>query len=139
MAVATENEIPKEYNEFFSSIKSIWISYEKLCATTNIQQLFDSPVIPENIDDLKDFSLYQFLILKKQSLVAIISVLEQKRIINNKIAGQYLSGSDVNKLDIIEFETNEDLKNLLIGHVSMRIDFDNLLYFLKPKLKPVWK
>ena len=120
-----------EYHEFFISTNTLWEAYNTIRDKYDIKPYFQTVTIPQSSKEMKSFPLDRFIEMKKEALRACISVFEQLSILFNSSLADYFEASDEGKLNITEEEKIEDLQFLMVQHVAMRIDFDNIIHYLE--------
>lgn len=128
-----KGELPEDYKEFFQAINILWDCYEKICDHHRITPKFSRPAdLPGCPKDLDSFSNDRFLQIWKEAVKLMVDVFERTDCFGKSSAGKYFLASDEGKLNIAEGEgPDEDFQLLLITYVEVRIDFENVLLFLK--------
>ena len=120
-----------EIDEFFKSLREVWKAYRKLCDKCHITPRLQQYSIPENSQELDNFPLNRFIDLKKDALRAIIDFFDQTGVLFYCPLGEYIEQTDHYKeLDIADLEKDEELKSFMFMHVSMQIDFDNIVWYM---------
>lgn len=128
-----DNELPDDYREFFTTIRDLWEHYEDFCESYSIKPKFVRPtVIPETPQDLKFFSNDRFLSMTRTADKEFINILEQTYFFRKSSIEEYLKADDMGRVDIVEKESSiPDFQYLLILHIELRVNLDNILRFLK--------
>ena len=129
-------EFPEDYKEFFKAIEDYWSYYAELCEKHSIPPVYSAPVLPKRIKELGQFTNDQFVALKKGAIRSLIYLFntdvnlfnEEKSILD------YCLASDQQKLDIAEVQRDSVLEALLIAHVEIRIDIENLIIYFGERL-----
>ena len=126
------NEMPQEFHELQNTLNDVWNSYYEVCIKHHISPIDRIYRIPENDKELRKTPLYRFIELKKDAFRAAISAFEQTMLICRLSTHKYINEeSDEQKLNITELEMDTELQLLMIRLVAMRIDFDNLVWYLR--------
>ena len=126
-----QEERIQEFEEFFNDLSLIRKSFENICDRSNIIPVTTEHKIPKKLEDLKNAPLSLLIELKKDALRLIICVLEHLNILLEYPIKEYIEAGDEGKLILIENEKDIELRELLTLHVTLRIDFDNLIWFLR--------
>ena len=118
------------FRELFSSLREMWKAYNESCEKCHITPRLPQYRIPEDRKELLcNFPLGRFIALKKDALRALIDFFDQAGVLFSCPLGTYIETKDHYKeLDITELEKDEELQHLMVRHVSMQIDFDNLIW-----------
>ena len=125
------DEMPQEFHELQNTLNDVWQSYYEVCSKFHLNPIDRVHPIPANDKELRATSLDRFIELKKDAFRAAISAFEQTMLICCLSTHQYINEeSDERKLNITELEKDQDLQLLMIRLVAMRIDFDNLVWYL---------
>ena len=119
--------MPRDYKEFFQAAKNLFDSYEDCCAPCKIKPRVKRPIMPD--PDVR--------FIYREALMAVIDILERTSLMKKADVGDYLSTqSDQRRLDISEGEDhNESFQLLLICHVEIKIDIENIGLTLDECLK----
>jgi len=118
--------IPDDYKEFFSATENLFESYEKCCVECGIQPRIGLPVMP----DADVCGIY------REGIKAIVDIFERTDLLKDVMPGEYLSATDERKLNIVEsLMDHEAFQLLLISHVELKIDIENIVIFLKECLE----
>jgi len=126
-----QEERIQEFEEFFNDLSEIRKSFENICDRSNIIPVTAEHKIPRKLEDLKNAPLSHLIELKKDALRLIICVLEHLNMLFEYPIKEYIEAGDEGKLMLIENEKDIELRQLLTLHVTLRIDFDNLIWFLR--------
>lgn len=126
-----QEERIQEFEEFFNDLSQIRKSFENICDRSNIIPVTAEHKIPRKLEDLKNAPLSHLIELKKDALRLIICVLEHLNMLFEYPIKDYIEAGDEGKLILIENEKDIELRQLLTLHVTLRIDFDNLIWFLR--------
>lgn len=120
-----------EIKEFFTSFKRLWNSYTNVCNKFKITPRLQRYKIPENTyEDLKTFPLDRFIDFRKDVLRSVIEALEQTSYLYSFPLADYFEANITGKLDLVEYEKDKQLQDLLIQYAAFRMDFDNVVWYL---------
>ena len=130
---ALSGDLPYDYKEFFTAVRTFYDCYDAICAEQNIGRchfiLYDLPTKSKELAFIDNNDL---LFIKKNYVSALISIFERTSLFQYHTPGQFLAATDEQKLNIAEQESkNETFQLLLITYVELRIDFENLLNYFK--------
>ena len=119
--------MPRDYKEFFQAAKNLFDSYEDCCAYCKIKPRVNRPIMPD--PDVR--------YIYREALRALIDILERTTLMKRADVGDYLSTqNDQRRLDLSEGEGhNESFQLLLICHVEVKIDIENIGLTLDECLK----
>ena len=121
-----------EFNEFFKTLREVWKTYYAVCEKFDITLRHPKYSIPENCKELNNYPLGRFIDLKKDAFRALIEVLEQTSVSYHSPLGEFfVNKNDEKKLDFAEKEKDQDLQLILTLYVTLRIDFDNVIWYLR--------
>lgn len=120
-----------EMEEFSKTMTELWDAYRIFCGKHDITPRMAEFSVPMTYKEYSVFPLYRFIELKKDVLRALIDALEQAGIMCHSPLLEYFEANDEGKLVFSEKEKDESLQLLLVQHVAMRIDYDNIIWFLK--------
>lgn len=128
----SDGVLPADYSEFFQSVRNLYDAYEKICRSLDIPIKIAQPSIPIYVEELQDFTNDRFLASWRNCCRIMTDVFERTSLFRKSSPGEYLMASDEGKLNIAEEELdNNDFQLLLISFVENKIDFENVLIFLK--------
>ena len=131
VGAGVQDTIPQEFHELQNTLNDVWQSYYDVCMNHFLYPIDPVYRIPANDKELKKTPLYRFIELKKDALRAVISAFEQTSLNCSLSSLKYLvEESDEHRLDITEQEKDLDMQLLMTRYVAMRIDFDNLVWYL---------
>ena len=136
ITAGNQNGIKSEIKELFSSLRNLRDSYNSICDKYHTTTVIQEYRIPDDDEELLVFPLHRFIDLKKDALRNLIRCLEEMRLQCSFSIKEYFEAEDTGKLDIAEKEKNALIQSMLIAHVSLRIDFDNLIHGLKHYFNP---
>lgn len=113
-------KMPYDYDEFFQAASNLWDSYEECCRYSQLKPLIPRPKFPdENVQHI-----YQ------EGVRAVVDIFERTMLLDKATKGKYLLGSDEQKLSIIEECKPESFQLMLISHVELKIDIENIVTYL---------
>ncbi|MBO4560672.1 MAG: hypothetical protein J5705_01730 [Bacteroidaceae bacterium] len=131
VGAGVQDKMPQEFHELQNTLKDVWHSYYEVCIKFRLAPIDQIYHIPNNDKELRATPLYRFIELKKDALRAVISAFELTSLICCLSTHKYINEeSDERKLNITELERDQDLQLLMTHFVAMRIDFDNLVWYL---------
>lgn len=130
-------DLPTDYKEFFTAVQTFHKCYDAICDEEDIGRthfiLYD---IPTKSKELAFIDNGDLLFTKKSYVSALISIFERTNLFKYYTPGQFLAATDEQKLNIAERESkNETFQLLLITYVELRIDFENLLWYIQSLAK----
>lgn len=130
-------DLPTDYKEFFTAVRTFFTCYEAICDEEGIGRchsiLYD---LPTKSSELAFINNDDLLFTKKTYVSALLSVFERSNLFKYYTPGQFLAGTDEQKLNIAERESkNDSFQLLLITYVELRIDFENLLWYIQSLAK----
>lgn len=120
-----------ELKEFSNSMTDLWDAYRAFCREHDIVPRLAEQFIPKSFKDWSVFPLYKLIELKKDVLRALIDAFEQTGIMCHAPLLDYFETNDEGKLFFSEIEKNKSLQLLMVEHVTMRIDYENIILYLK--------
>lgn len=134
---ALTGDLPYDYQEFFSTLRTFFQCYGTICTAENLGRchflMYD---LPTKSSELAFIDNGELLFTKKTYVSALISIFERTNLFKYYTPGQFLAASDEGKLTIAERESgNDTFQLLLVTYVELRIDFENLLTYLKELAK----
>ncbi len=118
---------PSDYREFFQAAKNVFDSYDDCCKFCQLEPRVTRPEMPSR--DVR--------FIYREALRALIDLFERTSLLKNTNVGDYLSTPyDETRLNIAEREGhNESFQLLLISHVEIKIDIENIGLTLEECLK----
>ena len=130
-------DLPTDYKEFFTAVQTFYSCYDAICEGEDIGRthfmFYDIPTICKELAFIDNGEL---LFTKKTYVSALISIFERTNLFQYYTPGQFLAATDEQKLNIAERESkNETFQLLLITYVELRIDFENLLWYIQSLAK----
>lgn len=119
--------VPSDYREFFQAAKNMFDSYTACCVFCQLEPRVMRPEMPSQ--DVR--------FIYREALRALIDLFERTSLMKKSNVGDYLTtSSDQRRLDIAEGEGhNESFQLLLIYHVEIKIDIENIGLTLEECLK----
>lgn len=134
---ALTGDLPTDYKEFFTAVQTFFNCYDAICEGEAISRthfiLYD---IPTKSKELAFIDNGELLFTKKTYISALISIFERTNLFKYYTPGQFLAATDEQKLNIAERESkNDSFQLLLITYVELRIDFENLLWYIQSLAK----
>lgn len=118
---------PSDYREFFQATANVFDSYDACCEFCQLEPRVMRPEMPSQ--DVR--------FIYREALRAIVDLFERTSLLKNANVGDYLSTPyDETRLNIAEREGhNESFQLLLISHVEIKIDIENIGLTLEECLK----
>ena len=130
---ALTGDLPNDYKEFFTAARTFYECYDKICEQEGIirfHSLRDN--LPEKSKDLATFNNDVLLFMKRDYVKALVHILELTDLLKHYTPAQFFEATDEQKLNIAERESaSEAFQLILITYVELRIDFENLLWYLQ--------
>lgn len=130
---ALTGDLPNDYKEFFTAARTFYECYDKICEQEGIirfHSLRDN--LPEKSKDLATFNNDVLLFMKRDYVKALVHILELTDLLKHYTPAQFFKATDEQKLNIAESESaSEAFQLILITYVELRIDFENLLWYLQ--------
>ena len=121
----------QEFYEFKKTLNEVWQSYYQICIKYHFHPIDPSYHIPIDDKELKAMPLNGFIELKKDAFRAAISAYEQTSLVCNLSSHKYIvETSDERRLDLSEVEKDDEIQLMMISLVAMRIDFENIVWYL---------
>lgn len=131
VGAGVSTKIAQEFYEFQKTLNEVWQSYYKICTKYHFHPIDPSYHIPIDDKELRAMPLYGFIELKKDAFRAAISAYEQTSLICNLTSHKYIfETSDERRLNICEEEQDDAIQLMIISLVAMRIDFENIVWYL---------
>ena len=130
---ALTGDLPNDYKEFFTAARTFFECYDKICEDEGIDRLhFLRDHLPEKSKDLATFNNDVLLFMKRDYVRAMVYIFEITGLLKHYTPAQFFKATDEQKLNIAERESaNETFQLMLITYVELRIDFENLLWYLQ--------
>lgn len=121
--------VPLCYHEFFTAARTFYKTYKSICAAENIAEplaLWED--LPENCKDIAGFSNDFLLQMKRTYVTALIDLFERTTLLRHMTPAKFLSGSDEDKLNLLDKEeADKDIILLLITYVELQIVFNIIM------------
>lgn len=134
---ALTGDLPNDYKEFFTAARTFYECYDKICEQEGIirfHSLWSN--LPEKNKDLATFNNDVLLFMKRDYVKALVHILELTDLLKHYTPAQFFKATDEQKLNIAERESkNDSFQLLLITYVELRIDFENLLWYIQSLAK----
>lgn len=134
---ALTGDLPNDYKEFFTAARTFYECYDKICEQEGIirfHSLWSN--LPEKSKDLATFNNDVLLFMKRDYVKALVHILELTDLLKHYTPAQFFKATDEQKLNIAERESkNDSFQLLLITYVELRIDFENLLWYIQSLAK----
>lgn len=134
---ALTGDLPNDYKEFFTAARTFYECYDKICEQEGIirfHSLWSN--LPEKSKDLATFNNDVLLFMKRNYVKALVHILELTDLLKHYTPAQFFKATDEQKLNIAERESkNDSFQLLLITYVELRIDFENLLWYIQSLAK----
>ena len=131
LGAGVQNNLAQEFYEFKKTLNEVWQSYYQICIKYHFHPIDPSYHIPIDDKELKAMPLNGFIELKKDAFRAAISAYEQTSLVCNLSSHKYIvETSDERRLDLSEVEKDDEIQLMMISLVAMRIDFENIVWYL---------
>lgn len=134
---ALTGDLPNDYKEFFTAARTFYECYDKICEQEGIIRFHSlRSNLPEKSKDLATFNNDVLLFMKRDYVKALVHILELTDLLKHYTPAQFFKATDEQKLNIAERESkNDSFQLLLITYVELRIDFENLLWYIQSLAK----
>lgn len=134
---ALTGDLPNDYKEFFTAARTFYECYDKICEQEGIIRFHSlRSNLPEKSKDLATFNNDVLLFMKRDYVKALVHILELTDLLKHYTSAQFFKATDEQKLNIAERESkNDSFQLLLITYVELRIDFENLLWYIQSLAK----
>lgn len=134
---ALTGDLPNDYKEFFTAARTFYECYDKICEQEGIIRFHSlRSNLPEKSKDLATFNNDVLLFMKRDYVKALVHILELTGLLKHYTSAQFFKATDEQKLNIAERESkNDSFQLLLITYVELRIDFENLLWYIQSLAK----
>lgn len=134
---ALTGDLPNDYKEFFTAARTFYECYDKICEQEGIIRFHSlRSNLPEKSKDLATFNNDVLLFMKRDYVKALVHILELTDLLKHYTPTQFFKATDEQKLNIAERESkNDSFQLLLITYVELRIDFENLLWYIQSLAK----
>lgn len=134
---ALTGDLPNDYKEFFTAARTFYECYDKICEQEGIIRFHSlRSNLPEKSKDLATFNNDVLLFMKRDYVKALVHILELTDLLKHYTPVQFFKATDEQKLNIAERESkNDSFQLLLITYVELRIDFENLLWYIQSLAK----
>lgn len=113
-------KMPYDYDEFFQAARNLWDAYEESCQYSQLKPRVPRPKFPD--EDVHH--------IYREGVKAVVDILERTMLLKKATKGKFLSGSDEQKLSIVEEVKPESFQLLLISLVELKIDIENIVIYL---------
>ena len=114
-------KMPYDYDEFFQAARNLWDAYEQSCQYSQLKPRISRPKFPN--EDVHH--------IYKEGVKAVVDIFERTMLLDKVSKGKYLLGSDEQKLSIVEECKPESFQLMLISHVELKIDIENIVIYLE--------